>query len=86
MKTFVDANIQINPPTATNPINTTHTFTAHVYVNDGRGAGFVNAPNGTVITFAIVGGTSARSVPGNQCTIASGTGTLHGRHDLGEPG
>ena len=35
VKTFVDANIQITPPTATNRVGVTHTFTAHVNVNDG---------------------------------------------------
>ena len=38
VKTFVDANIQITPPTATNPVGTTHVFTAHVNVNTGNGA------------------------------------------------
>src|SRR6185436_14820355 len=30
VKTWVDANIQISPLTATNPVTATHTFTAHV--------------------------------------------------------
>ena len=38
VKTFVDANIQITPPTATNPVGATHVFTAHVNVNTGDGA------------------------------------------------
>src|SRR5206468_7884953 len=42
VKTFVDANIQISPLTATNEIGTPHTFTGHVNVNGG--SGFVNAP------------------------------------------
>src|SRR5262249_47883115 len=29
VKTYVDANIQINPPTANNPLNTNHVLTAH---------------------------------------------------------
>ena len=33
--TFVDANIQITPATANNPIGTTHTLTGHVNVNAG---------------------------------------------------
>ena len=33
--TVVDANIQITPATATNRVGDTHTFTAHVNVNDG---------------------------------------------------
>jgi hypothetical protein len=55
VKTYVDAYITITPPTATNPVGTTHTFTAHVSVNDGSGAGYVVAPNGTPCTFAFVG-------------------------------
>ena len=56
VKTYVDANIQINPPTANNPLNTTHVLTAHVNVNAGTGAGYVNAPEGTLITFSKVSG------------------------------
>ena len=50
VKTYVDANIQIHPERHQH-VGTTHTFTAHVNVNKGDGAGFVNAPAGTVITF-----------------------------------
>src|SRR5439155_1045574 len=50
-KTFVDANIQITPPVATNRVGDRHTFTGHVNVDDGSGAGFVNAPDGTTINF-----------------------------------
>ena len=49
VKTFVDANIQITPATATNPVGTNHTLHCHINVNDGSG-GFVNAPAGTVCT------------------------------------
>src|SRR5262249_6659742 len=37
VKTYVDANIQITPPNATNRIGQVHTFTAHVNVNNGTG-------------------------------------------------
>ncbi|HXL44847.1 MAG TPA: hypothetical protein VN960_12415, partial [Gaiellaceae bacterium] len=50
VKTFVDANIQITPATAINPVGTNHTLAGHVNVHTGSG-GFVNAPNGTVISF-----------------------------------
>src|SRR4029453_6513329 len=53
VKTFVDANIQITPATAANEVGTNHTLTGHVNVNAGLGAGFVNAPDGTVISFQI---------------------------------
>ncbi len=56
-KTFVDANIQISPPNATNEVGSPHVLTAHVNVNDGTG--FVNAPAGTTINFTKVSG------PGN---------------------
>ena len=36
MKTFVDANIQITPSTANNPVSTNHTLTGHVNVNAGE--------------------------------------------------
>jgi hypothetical protein len=78
VKTFVDANIQINPPTATNEVNTNHTLTGHVNVNDGSGAGFVNAPDGTLITFSLQNsnGATAVFVGGvNTCTTAGGTGS-----------
>ena len=35
-KTWVDANIQITPPSATNDVGTNHTFTGHVNVNAGH--------------------------------------------------
>src|SRR5262249_42078315 len=48
-KLWADSHTQISPPTATNPVGTNHTLTGHVNVNPGTG--FVNAPNGTVISF-----------------------------------
>ena len=44
----VDANIQITPATATNPVARAHTLTGHVNVNPGTGT-FANAPDGTLI-------------------------------------
>jgi uncharacterized repeat protein (TIGR01451 family) len=68
----VDANISISPATAINRISTNHTLTAHVNVNTGSG-GFVNAPNGTVITFTLSGAGSF--VGPSTCTTAGGTGS-----------
>jgi len=75
VKTFVDANIQINPPTAVNPVATTHTLTAHVNVNSGTG--FVNAPAGTTITFTLVNtlGATATFVGPASCTTVGTTGS-----------
>jgi hypothetical protein len=77
VKTFVDANIQISPLTATNPVGTNHTIVGHVNVNDGSGAGFVNAPNGTTITFSLTNanGATATFVGPSSCTTAGGTGS-----------
>ena len=74
LKTFVDANIQIAPLSDNNPVSTNHTLTGHVNVNDGSGAGFVSAPAGTVISFALVnsGGASAAFVGPATCTVATG--------------
>jgi hypothetical protein len=76
-KSWVDANIQITPATANNPVGTNHTLTGHVNVNDGSGAGFVNAPDGTVISFSLsnAGGASAAFVGPSSCTTAGGTGS-----------
>ena len=70
VKTFVDANIQITPATATNPVGTNHTLHCHINVNDGIG-GFVNAPAGTVCTVNITAG------PGTPAT----QNCTHGRCD-----
>src|SRR4029453_17938108 len=72
VKTFVDANIQITPPSAINPVGKNHTFTGHVNVNTGTG-GFVNAPNGTTISFVLTGAGSF--VGPSSCQTAGGTGS-----------
>jgi hypothetical protein len=73
VKTFVDANIQITPATATNPLGTNHVLTGHVNVNDGSG-GFANAPEGTTISFSIVSGPGAFVGP-SSCTTVDGSGS-----------
>ncbi len=75
-KVFQDANIQITP-NGTNRVGAPHTFTAHVNANLGDGAGFVNAPDGTVITFTTVDSNGATSTPNppTQCTTSGGTGS-----------
>ena len=70
VKTFVDANIQITPATATNPVGTNHTLHCHINVNDGSG-GFVNAPAGTVCTVSII----------SRAGHAGHAELQHGRHD-----
>ena len=68
---FVDARITINPPTGTNAVGDAHQLTGHVDVNDGTG--FVNAPDGTTITFAVVTGTGQLSAA--SCNTSSGSGS-----------
>jgi hypothetical protein len=75
VKTFVDAYIEISPPVASNPLNVTHTYTAHVFVNNGSGAAYANAPDGTVVTFTLLPGSVGHFLAGNTCTTAGGTGT-----------
>ena len=75
VKTFVDANIQITP-TGTNRVGAPHTFTAHVNVNAGQGAGYVSAPDGTIITFTTIdNGATSTPNPPTQCTTSGGTGS-----------
>jgi uncharacterized repeat protein (TIGR01451 family) len=73
VKTFVDANIQITPATADNPVGTNHVFTAHVNINTGNGT-FVNAPAGTSISFSIVSGPGSFTTA-NPCTTVGATGS-----------
>src|SRR6266542_1619439 len=70
-KTGVEGNIQSTPPTDTDAINDTHTLTAHVNVNPGTG--FVNAADGTTISFAIASGPG--SLGASSCTTSGGTGS-----------
>jgi len=72
-KTWVDANIQINPPTATNEVGTNHTLTGHVNVNPGTG--FVNAPAGTTITSSIASGPGSFVGGINTCLTVGTTGS-----------
>ena len=72
VKTWVDANIQISPLTATNQLGDPHVFTGHVNINTGTG-GYVNAPAGTVINFTIVSGPGTLSAP--SCTTVGTTGS-----------
>jgi uncharacterized repeat protein (TIGR01451 family) len=68
----VDANIEITPANATNPISTNHVLTAHVNVNSGTG--FANAPDGTQISFTIDSGPGSLTTA-NPCTTSGGTGS-----------
>jgi uncharacterized repeat protein (TIGR01451 family) len=76
-KSFVDANIQISPLLATNPVGKSHTLTGHVNVNAGAGAGFVSAPAGTVIVFSLTnsGGASAAFVGPASCSTVGSSGS-----------
>src|SRR4029079_13870433 len=53
VKTFVDAFITISPDGA-NLVGDPHTFTVTVKQNAGGGAGFVNVPDNTKPTVALV--------------------------------
>jgi hypothetical protein len=72
-KNWVDANIQISPQTANNPVGVNHKLTATVNVNDGTG--FTPAPDGTLVTFTIqAGSVGAFNPPGaNTCATVGGS-------------
>src|SRR5262249_25410540 len=79
VKTFVDANITINPPTATNEVGQTHTVTVTVQQNAGDGNGFVNVPNGTKPTVTLTNSNGAVfSISNTTCTGAGAAGTVNG--------
>ncbi len=74
VKTFVDAKISIAPDD-TNSVSEDHTFQVTVQQDDGSGAGFVNAPNGTIVTVTLTdAGGAVNSVSSNTCS----TGTVGG--------
>jgi uncharacterized repeat protein (TIGR01451 family) len=69
----VEANITITP-NGVDRVGRTHTFTAQVKVNVG--GGFVNAPDGTQISFTIDSGAgSFAAADPNPCTTSGGTGS-----------
>jgi hypothetical protein len=57
--------IQLSPASATNPINSSHTLTAHVEENG-------TAVVGTTVTFTVISGPHAGMLPGTAVTDASG--------------
>src|SRR5262245_38428631 len=67
-----DANIQTSPRTATTSVTTNQTLARHVNVSP-TGAGFVNAPDGTVISFSLVSGPGSFVGPAS-CTTYGGRG------------
>jgi hypothetical protein len=71
-KTWVDANIAIDPLTASPSAGGVgQVLTVSVNVDDG--SGFANAPSGTVISFQIVSGPGSLDNP--SCTVSDGSGS-----------
>jgi hypothetical protein len=70
-----DAKITLTPLTATNEVDDDHEVTATVLVDSG--AGFVNAPNGTLMTFSFSQNTAgAAFVGGSTCNTSAGSCTI----------
>jgi hypothetical protein len=67
-----DAYIQLTPLDATNLINQPHAITATVKQNSGNG--YVNAPNGTLVTFSLPAGSPPAFFVNatNTCTTTNG--------------
>jgi hypothetical protein len=67
--------ISISPLTATNKVNDAHLITATVKQNSGNGSGFVNAPDGTSVTFSLLNNTAGATFVGaiSSCTTTAGT-------------
>src|SRR6185369_12035484 len=95
-KTYVNAQIDVSPLTATNAVNSPHTITATVQQDDGIPAagggdgvtGFAPAPNGTLVTFSLLNNTAGAAFVGgvNTCTTAGGTGTCTVQINTSTPG
>lgn len=69
-KVYVDARIQLTPQDDDNVLNDPHVLTATVQMNTG--SGWVNAPDGTTVTFSIVSGSATFVGGDNDCTTVSG--------------
>jgi hypothetical protein len=72
-KTYVDAQIDLTPLTATNNINEPHTITATVQQNPGTG--WITAPDGTTVNFSLLNNTAGAVFVGNvsTCTTVGGS-------------
>lgn len=66
-----DARISIGP-SGTNTVGSPHIFTVHVDINP-QGAGFVSAPDGTVIDVIKLSGPG--TITGSPCITSAGTGS-----------
>jgi len=71
-KRYVDANITITPPTATNPIGTSHTFTVTVKADIGDGNGMQPVGNASVSTAIANTNGATATMTGGTCGAASG--------------
>ncbi len=72
VKRFVDAFIIIAPDDV-NSVGESHTFTATVKQNDGLGGGFVNAPDGTIVTVTLTDLSGAVSSVSSDACASPGT-------------
>jgi hypothetical protein len=82
-KLWVDAQIDLSPPTDTNEVNEEHTVTVTVQQDDGQAAGgdetdgFGPAPDGTLVSFNLINNTAgATFVGGNTCNTSGGSCTV----------
>jgi len=75
VKHWVNAQLSVTPPDATNIVGHVHVFTAHLELDLGDGNGFVNAPAGETISWAKTSGVGTLSSPGTCVTDATGTCT-----------
>src|SRR5262249_25472481 len=81
LKAFVDAQITITPSPVTNEVGQAHTFTVTVKQDKGDGAGFVAAPNGTVVHLTLTNSNGATATfvgdgTAEDVTITNGTATF----------
>lgn len=67
-KHWVDVRLSLTPPQAANRVDDDHTFTAHLEFD--LGSGYVDAPAGKTIGFALVSGPGSLSA--SSCTTGAG--------------
>jgi hypothetical protein len=72
IKRWVNARLTVTPPEATNVVGDPHTFVGHLEFDLGNGSGFVDAPAGETISFAMAAG-PGEFVDDTCLTDATGT-------------
>ncbi|MFC2105366.1 lamin tail domain-containing protein, partial [Candidatus Bipolaricaulota bacterium] len=83
-KTYVDAQIDVGPLTATNKVGDPHTVTATVQVDDGTG--WAPAASGVTVNFSLLNNTAGASFIGGSSATTNASGQASVQINSSTPG